>query len=266
MTYDHRTKAGNQGDVIKHVALMAAARHALDGKASTFKYADAYAGPAGSLLVPGGEWASGVGKINRSIEACSVDVARWLRWYLARPQPVGSRYPGSSLIMADAAADARRRIRMTLWDISREVIEDLRKVFPDQDVRHESVLETAEAIRSADLLFIDPPTLTDQWPLLLSLMTHGRNMLAWLPINAAVRHGSVKPSSISETQFEEVSAIPSICSTRVLWAHGGRTIGCLLVYRSTKQGVASIREAVDEVITMCSWTRKDVEHFDCRLK
>ncbi len=265
MTYDHRTKAGNQGDVVKHVALLAAARHALDGTRSTFRYADAYAGPAGSLLLPSGKWASGVGKVNRSVEVHSVDIANWIRWYLARPQLVGSRYPGSSLIVSDAAAEARTPITMTLWDISPDVVADLRGVFPNQDVRHSSVNESAEAIRSADLLFIDPPALADQWALVLSLMAHGRYMLAWLPINAAVTPGSVKGSSLAESQFQQVSALPSVSSTRVLWAYGGRTIGCLLAYRSTEKGVASIRAAVDEVVGLCSWTRKDVEHFDSRV-
>ena len=89
-------------------------------------------------------------------------------------------------------------------------------------------------------------------------------MLAWLPVNAAVTPGSVKVSSIAEHQFQQVSALASVCCTRVLWAHGGRTIGCLLAYRSTPEGVASIRAAVEEVVSLCSWTRKDIEHTDVR--
>ncbi len=265
MAYDHRTKAGNQGDVVKHVALLAAVRHALDVTRSTLRYADAYAGPSGSLLLPGGEWSSGIGKLDRSVQARSVDVGRWIRWYLARPQLVGSRYPGSSLIVSDAAAEIRKPLAMSLWDISSEVVADLRQVFPNHTVMHASVEASAEAIRSADLLFIDPPALADQRELVLSLMGRGRHMLAWLPINAAVSPGSVKVSSIAEDQFTEVSVLPSVSCTRVLWAHGGRTIGCLLAYRSTPEGVAAIREAVDEVVSLCSWTRKDIEHVDAKV-
>ena len=79
MTYDHRIKAGNQGDVVKHVDLLAAVRHAIDVAPSTLLYADAYAGPTGSLLLPGGGWSSGIGKLNRSAEPRSVDVGRWIR-------------------------------------------------------------------------------------------------------------------------------------------------------------------------------------------
>lgn len=262
MAYDHRTKAGNQGDVVKHVALLAAVRHAFDLTRSTLKYVDAFAGPSGSLLLPGGEWASGVGRVDRSAEVRSVDVAKWIRWYLARPQLVGSRYPGSSLIVSDVAAEVRRPLAMSLWDISDDVVADLRRVFPNESIQHSSVDASAAAIRSADLLFIDPPALADQWELVLSLMAHGQHMLAWLPVNAAVTPGSVKVSSIAEDQFREVSALPSVSCTRILWAHGGRTIGCLLAYRSTPAGVASIRAAVHEVVNLSSWTRKDIQHVD----
>jgi len=262
MPYDHRTKAGNQGDVVKHVALLAAVRHAIDGARSPFRYADAFAGPAGSLLLPGGEWTSGIGKVARFAEARSVDVAVWLQWYLARPQLVGTRYPGSSLIVSDAAARAKKRVVMTLWDISCDAVADLKQVFPDQAVIHSSVEASHDAIRSADLLFVDPPALADQWALVLGLMEYGRHMLAWLPINVGIVGGSPQVSSIAEDQFKQVSALPSTFSTRVLWAHGGRTIGCLLAYRSSTEGVTSIRAAVDEVVDLCSWTRKDIEHFD----
>ena len=155
MAYDHRTKAGNQGDVVKHVALLAAVRHAFDVTHSTFRYADAYAGPAGSLLLPNGEWSSGIGKLNRSAEVRSADVGRWIRWYLARPQLVGSRYPGSALIVSDAAAEVRKPLAMSLWDISAEAVADLKQIFPNHTVLHASVDASAEAIGSADLLFVD---------------------------------------------------------------------------------------------------------------
>jgi hypothetical protein len=262
MAYDHRAKAGNQGDVVKHVALFAMARHAIDATRSVFRYADAYAGPAGSVLLPGGEWVHGVGKVNRSGELNSPDVLRWIRWYLARPQLVGSRYPGSALIVSDIATEAERSHEMTLWDISCDAVADLRDVFPGQNIVHEPVDASHRAIRTADFLFIDPPALAEQWASVLSLMAHGKGMLAWLPINAAVNPGSVKESTLSKEQLKQVSALPSTYRTRVLWARGGRTIGCLLVYRASAEAAASVRAAIDEVVSLCSWTRKDTEHFD----
>lgn len=265
MTYDHRTKAGNQGDVIKHVALLAAARHAFGARGSKFRYADAYAGPSGSLLFPHGGWRDGIGKLDRSARVTSVDVANWMRWYLARPQLAGSRYPGSALIVADAAVAADQRIAMSLWDISDQVVEDLRQVFPDQMVMHAPVDAASELIQQSDLLFIDPPTLSGGvWETVLSLVDLGRHMLAWLPINVAVIDGSPAISAIAKSQSDLLSQKAGISCTRLLWAYAGRTIGCLLAYRSTPEGEAAIRCAVEEVVTLCAWKRKDIWHTAAR--
>ena len=87
-------------------------------------------------------------------------------------------------------------------------------------------------------------------------------MLAWLPVNRASTTGPVKPSQDAEDQFKHVSALPSVSCTRVLW-YSGCTIGCLLAYRSTPEGVASIRAAADEVVSLCKWgARKEIEHRD----
>ena len=92
MDYDHRTKADNQGDVVKHVALLAACRVAFGETGGSVRYVDAFAGPAGSLLLPGSQWTGGAGKVDRSAEPVSPDVGKWLDWYLVRPLLVGSRY------------------------------------------------------------------------------------------------------------------------------------------------------------------------------
>ena len=262
MAYNHRTKAGNQGDVVKHVALLAVARQVLKSIPRTLRYVDAFAGPAGSLLLPGGEWSQGIGKLKRTIEPSSPDVASWARWYLARPQLVGLRYPGSALIVADAAAEARKGIAMTLWDISEDAVNDLHAVFPEQTVIHASVDPAHEAVRSADFLFIDPPASAEPWPVVRELLALGSHLLAWLPINVAVVDHTVRNSALAEAQLQAVRQLPGTFSTRVLWAHDGRTIGCLLVYRSTSEAITAIRAAVTEVVGLCSWPRKDIGHFD----
>jgi hypothetical protein len=166
------------------------------------------------------------------------------------------------LIVADAAVRARKNLAMTLWDISADAAADLRQTFPNHRVVHASVDPSDDAVRAADFLFIDPPELAEQWPLVLGLMCSGRHMLAWLPINVAIVARSVRISSLAEAQLESVRRLPHTSATRVPWARGGRTIGCLLVYRSTAEAVASIRAAVAEVVDLCSWSRKDIEHFD----
>src|SRR5581483_2262064 len=88
MRYDHHEKAGNQGDVVKHVALLAALDKVL-GKhqRSDFRYADTFAGYAHSPIVQGGEWEHGIGVILGEQNAKRLDHNRhtslWLRWYLS---------------------------------------------------------------------------------------------------------------------------------------------------------------------------------------
>lgn len=262
MNDDHSKKAGNQGDVVKHVALIAACRIVFNGSGRSFRYVDGFAGPAGSLLLPGGEWTRGVGKVDRSAEPVSPDVGKWFQWYLPRPQVVGSRYPGSALIAADIARDLEKRLTMTLFDISCDAVCDLRSVLPKAQVVHDSVSQENVAVGSADLLFIDPPRLGDLWPLVLALIGCGRNMLAWLPINAAVVKGRASISHKAEEQLQTVCGMPGTYATRTLWARGGRTMGCDLVYRGSPEFHRAIRVAVSEVVELSDWKFKRVEHFD----
>ena len=54
--YDHNVKAGNQGDMIKHTALIAAASVLMAKIKDTFHYADTFAGYAYNPLKSDGEW------------------------------------------------------------------------------------------------------------------------------------------------------------------------------------------------------------------
>lgn len=267
--YDHSSHAGNQGDVVKHVALLAALRIALEEGSRRLRYVDAFAGPSGSILLPGGEWLRGIGSVNRATSFRSPDVKAWFQWYLARPTVIGSRYPGSSLIAADVATHAGKAVNMTLWDTSPQVIADLRNVFGNQAVVHAGVDANSRSIREADFLFVDPPGIASpakpffpEWPLLLRLLAQGRHMLAWLPVNVTVVRRVAKVSSRSEDQLQEVRDLKGTAVTRVLWAHGGRTIGCYLVYRTTPKAVDAIQQGVMEVVSLCKWPRKEVCHFN----
>src|SRR5688572_13202069 len=121
MRYDHRIHAGNKGDVVKHVALVAALRTAMEAnRRRSFRYADAFAGPSGTTLRRTGEWVRGIGSVDRGKRPRSRDVRSWLSWYLPRPILPGGRYPGSALIAADVAASLGKRLTMNLWDTSNE--------------------------------------------------------------------------------------------------------------------------------------------------
>ncbi len=81
--YDHHKKAGNQGDIVKHPALMAAVDAILDSRSQpVFRYVDTFAGYAWNPLVKGHEWPSGLGKIGgKPGLGSNKDVALWAELY-----------------------------------------------------------------------------------------------------------------------------------------------------------------------------------------
>jgi len=64
--YDHHKKAGNQGDIVKHPALVAAIAEVVDPAAGVFRYADTFAAYAWNPLIKGHEWQKGIGRVAES--------------------------------------------------------------------------------------------------------------------------------------------------------------------------------------------------------
>ena len=129
--YDHNRKAGNEGDIVKHVALMAALDSVSSGRfEEEFCFMDLYAGYAHSEVVGGNEWENGNGVIHgRAPEISDDNVGRYFRWYLPRPSLIGGIYPGSSLIAHDVLTHNGAIPRLTLFDIAPKPVESLRRVF-----------------------------------------------------------------------------------------------------------------------------------------
>ncbi len=129
MEYDHHTKAGNQGDVAKHPALIAALDGVLkqetnargEATSSPFSYLDIFAGhPWHPLLdedeVPDiqkrFEWKQGIGALHEKLWAAGTlnpAVTKWRDWYVPRRELVRGWYPGSSVIAADIVNDTLPR-------------------------------------------------------------------------------------------------------------------------------------------------------------
>jgi hypothetical protein len=246
---------------VKHVALLAALQAMIgSGGPRTFRYGDAFAGPSDSILRAGGEWQQGVGRLDRGRRVQSLALRTWLRWYLPRPVLLGSRYPGSATIAEDVAAAHSRRLRMSLWDSCREVVDDLRSTFPKQRVFHEAVSAQAVEAEQLDFLLVDPPGVASprnrenpDWSELLALIGLGQHMLAWLPVNAGVVKGHARVSRPAEQQLQAARNLPRTEVSRVRWAQGGRTIGCHLIYRVPPSVSRAIRRAVEEVCRIFGW-------------
>ena len=100
--YDHQTKAGNEGDVVKHPALIAALNGLLTEHEGLFRYADAFAGRWEYALREGGAWTSGIERFAARWAGGNPDVELWRRQWTAA---TGLHYPGSTQLAQRILAD-----------------------------------------------------------------------------------------------------------------------------------------------------------------
>lgn len=259
MIYDHRQKAGNEGDIPKHVGLLAALYVLCDSCRGSLCYADAFAGPSGSRLVPGGEWVRGVGKLDTS-RLQDPYAKMFVEWYLARPRHAGSLYPGSAMIASDVAAAHSLKFQPRLHDINPNVVTDLNRWWPGSA---SATPFTDEDTTVSDFLFIDPPGVRSkrqpgypEWELLRQLAHKGKHVLMWLPIGG----GSDGSPSTRSLRQAEVLLKDGFCVTRVQWRRGVRTIGCHLFYRLPAAAVTALRLSVLAIVKACAWSVQLVQH------
>lgn len=277
MSYDHHEKAGNQGDVVKHVALIAALDTILSSKSySQIHYADTFAGYAYSPLIKGNEWNKGIEKVFRKRTKLNENrhTKLWYKWYLrGRPKLLGGVYPGSSLIANDVCCLHKVTPSMSLWDISPEVIANLMHTYSKSGHRIFCSPANAESkvVESSDFLFIDPPGLYSAknrsyptWKEMKGFL-EGRKeekpVLMWLTVKAVTtktiggRKIALSPPEedmASKTACQEAEAIG--CRTlRVRWATGGRTVGCVLISNAPDNVWQNIILAVRHVVEVADW-------------
>ena len=267
MTYDHNRKAGNAGDVIKHVALIAALNSATKSSVK-FRFVDIFAGYAFNPVVKGNEWCDGIGRISTEPENVRNDSVRlYLKWYLSRPSLRGGIYPGSSLIAHDVLAHQGRKIELTLYDISERPIKSLRHIYGSQNhnIFHRAATIKDSEIFDADFLFIDPPGLFSEHKIsypklheLIQFTTLPRqgHVLFWLPLTHSSQTDAETIQSLVEHGFD---------ITRAVWARNAVTPGCLLAYRLGDSAIKRLRLAVEEIYSIAEFGTGDgalLEHIN----
>jgi 23S rRNA A2030 N6-methylase RlmJ len=264
--YDHHKKAGNEGDVVKHVALIAALDSAVDQhRGGAFHYADIYAGYAHHCLGRGGEWTRGIGKLCGRCELReNQHTALYREWYLSRPLFEGGFYPGSSLIAADVCKWKKEGFRLSLWDISPKAVSDLKRVFKGKQHRIYDRAATASdpGFQSANFVLIDPPKGNSKtWDFASGFLNaRKQNVLLWWPIFANTR--TIPPSENSQSKVtREAACRLGFSVSKVLWAKGGRMIGCQLIYRLDSISIKKLRAAIEQVVRVIGGKWR-VEHFD----
>ena len=289
MTYDHHQKAGNQGDMVKHVALLTVLDCLLKTRQqSVFCYADVFAGYASNILSQGGEWRRGIEGIvarDRSADRGHVSLTNnphtrlWWTWYLAaHAQLEGQSYPGSSLLATHVCRAHNVTPHLRLWDISESVITNLQATY--RKSCHQIFDRPAEpgedAVRSADFVFVDPPGLRSphqrtypDWCMLQDYLTKrraGQVVLMWLPVSAVTSPNVegrmvplTPPGEDAASQIARAFANERGFSTlRVRWGAGRPTIGCVLIAAGLEPEVWTlVREAVDCLVAVAGWRLND---------
>jgi hypothetical protein len=242
-------KAGNEGDVVKHAALAAAAGVIAGCSFPAFVFADAFAGYGWNPLDRGTEWHRGIERL-QDIEGIANEALRWYREHVIRPALAEGRYPGSSVIAAMRASSVGIPVDLHLWDTSERAATDLRASHETAVVENRAATSDEIAKLDAPLLLVDRPGLRCEqhpdwpdWSFLGQLLDATPSVMLWLPVSAT---GQDDDTAQRARDHE-------LLATRVLYNNNGSTIGCRLLYRLPEDAVVALRSAVVDICRILRW-------------
>lgn len=259
-SYDHNTKVGNRGDVVKHPALIAAMEGLLSRQAGRpFLFADMYAGFGHHMLRPGsGQWEEGIGRVKSAgLPADSHrSIRHWFDWYLRpRPSLAYGTYPGSSVIALDVANSEGASVRVAAWDKSSLAIANLDEALGHHHTTYaRSAKPTDVDVQRADFLFIDPPS-PEHWFRIKKLLAVCANTLIWFPLHS--KAGSLAPSADGAWSDAQSLSV-GYRLARVQWDPPKRysqpLIGCQLIYRfANRKAESRLQRVIDDVSRLTAW-------------
>lgn len=222
--YVHGYHAGNVGDVLKHLILVATLDALGAGRDRPLAVLDSHAGSGRYRLGPTGEWTAGVGRLDAALSDAPTrsQAAPALRAYLDAVDPPrvpdrGGRYPGSPALSARALG-ARGSLR--LHEIDPVARGELAALFAGDDrvALHDTdgFAAVADGAVPADLLLVDPPyTAKSEWAQAAAAVVAGcrarpkATALLWYPIKSASRpaglKNAVRDAGLTATAIELLS-------------------------------------------------------------
>ena len=255
--YDHQTKAGNAGDVIKHPALIAALKGLLAEHQGPFRYGDAFAGRPAYELREDGAWPSGIAQLAARWAGGNRDVGLWRRQWTAAS---GALYPGSTRL-AQRVLAGRGNDEIRAFEIVDACADELRGELGEEAVFTRSATPADWVDWRPDLLFIDPPGLRSERrpddPTLESLLRlaapgaeHVRNVLLWLPMVGEGRSsGIARPLDAGASRTRDVCVQSGFGVLAVRWHEDGPMPGCLLVFRfQSPKVLRRVTAAVETIV------------------
>lgn len=248
--YDHNVKAGNQGDVIKHIALIATASVLMEQNGSIFHYSDTFAGYAYNPLKSYGEWPSGIGALHDSgITSQHPAIKFWQALWACKVGLRGSVYPGSSLFMLKLCIEKGLTLQARLWDISPTVIAQLMTFYDRTKVEifPRPAVEDDFVAYKPDLLLIYPPDFNDL-DKSLTLFQLVRNVILWLPV--VYTNGAESEASYQAFNKCQSRGLPVIS---VSWKSERNTRGCRLIFQLPAEANRAIKNATHEIAKLMGW-------------
>jgi 23S rRNA A2030 N6-methylase RlmJ len=285
MPYDHSTKIGNEGDVVKHIALFAALRHLLQDWSADreFVYADIHAGRPQYVLPEKGDWRSGIGLFS-TLEEIKKD-RKWRKqggrtklgfvgdfdeMIVGRPITIGMIYPGSAGIAFRMLRVSNTRFSMKLWEKDRAAADDSERFFYPWRMRVRTVCddgyEVVKERKAPSFVLIDPPRIeqaTDALRTIQELAKKNIPFLCWMPRTPK----SVPPENEEELKAwsseEAATSTDYLCQAaqhgrclQILWKRKwGPSPGCSI---TVSHGMASgVVPAVKQVTELMKWEFKD---------
>ena len=187
MDYAHARHAGNAGDVLKHVALVALIE-AMLGDPAPLTYVETHAGDGLYPLGSAGEWGDGVLRVWSARDGLLGRYAAIVRGVSLSGAPRPQAVPGSPLI---ARALLRPQDRMLLHEIDSRSAALLRRAAPEAEVHEgDGIAALPPAAEGRALVLIDPPyTDKQQWTDAARALERIRGVpsVLWYPIKALTR-------------------------------------------------------------------------------
>jgi hypothetical protein len=263
VTYDHREKVGNQGDIVKHAALFTAMEWALARNPETeFIYVESHTGRAEYVLTDRGGWESGIkelaSRVRQAGDGERLRVAalhRYVDFCIARSVQSGDKYLGSSGIAFQLILHYCRPYRMILYETEPDARVDLKRYFrsfPSVSVRRGSGLEGLRGVSAASLVLVDPLSLRPIEVLssaLLKLNDQQIPFICWTSRSAGCFKSGWREGGPSLEFYKKTSDFGRLRVRWSAWNHQGMA-GCQLTVSRELTAVVSpvvsaIRKAME---------------------
>lgn len=274
VAYDHAIKIGNQGDLVKHVPLLAALRHLISKrpKNQPFIYADCHAGSPVYTLPATGEWTHGIGIFSTKGELVQDRADRKKPGYkptalsdydqtlIGGKLMAGSTYLGSSGIAFKVLQASGCPFEIDLWEKEPAPCNALKAHFAawikNVHVHNTDGYAGMKSLQQCSFTLLDPPSpdYTQLRESIADLRARGIPFLCWAPRSSMCikdGKGSGYGDESEPSKAFPDSLAPTAC-LKVRWhKFGHRAPGCFIACSDDVQ--AQVRGAVEAVCVLMGY-------------